>query len=228
MTGLSPSPRYEFQRPDDRAGVGPLAVYRSLGMGSHPQVQEPHFHVRRTIPAYGALEPLLDNGGDPAAAHLNSNGFAHVDKALAELAYETVRRDIRPSAPSHIDSVFCFFDPLEAFLFGDVVAPSGPRAVCSGIVRSGVPWAIVPMPIPFFVEPPSRDQDGYRQFWETAIRRARIYWNPETPLDRVAEVLVAGAVDLQGSATGQWDTFISAGIVLPPDDLSGNVPATQP
>jgi hypothetical protein len=124
MMGPSPSPRYKFQRPDDRGGVDPLAVYRSLGVGSHPQVQEPHFHVRRTIPAYGALEPLLENGGDPpgAAAHLNSNGFADVDKALAELAYETVRRDIRPSAPSRLDSVFCFFDPLEAFLFGDVVA----------------------------------------------------------------------------------------------------------
>jgi len=142
MAGLSPSPRYKFQPPDDRAGVGPLTVYRSLGMGNHPQVQELHFHVRRTIPAYGALAPLLENGGNPpaAAAHLNSNGFADVDKALAELAYETVRRDIRPSAPSRLDSVFCFFDPLEAFLFGDVVAQSGPRAVCGGIVRSGVPW----------------------------------------------------------------------------------------
>lgn len=69
---------------------------------------------------------------------------------------------------------------------------------------------IVPMPIPFSVAPPSRNQDGYRQFWETATRRARVYWSPQTPLDRVAEVLVAGAVDLQGSAAGQWDTFISA------------------
>jgi len=100
MAGLSPSPRYKFQRPDDRAGVGPLTVYRSLGMGNHPQVQEPHFHVRRTISAYGALEPLLENGGNPpaAAAHLNSNGFADVDKA--EVRGQPPRRGVPAGALS--------------------------------------------------------------------------------------------------------------------------------
>lgn len=141
MTGLSPSPHYEFQRPHDRAGVGPgdgLSVARHGQPSAGPRASLPR---AQTIPAYGALEPLLENGGNPpaAAAHLNSNGFADVDEALAELAYETVRRDIRPSAPSRLDSVFCFFDPLEAFLFGDVAAQSGPQPSVAALFDQGSP-----------------------------------------------------------------------------------------
>jgi hypothetical protein len=183
-------------------------------------IHEPQRYVRQ-LPAFQALEPLLDSGGSPpdAAALLADSGFERVDKALGELAYEAVRRDFHSELPSRLDCLFAFFDPIEAFLF-EAVPQDGPRIVCSGRVRSEVRWVIVPMPIPVILPAPSPpDGAGFRQFWTKSLDRARIYWDQDTPLDRVAEVLVEGPIDIRDRYE-LWGTLIEAGLVLPPNDLS--------
>lgn len=125
--------------------------------------------------------------------------MANVDKVWTELAYESVRGAIAPSAPSRLTSVFTCADVFEAFSFTEETGAG--KFVYRAEADETARWQLVDMGAFSVAHPRSVDDDGYRTSWDEAIASAERYWltgsaTPNTPF--MAEVLVEGAVVLTG------------------------------
>lgn len=98
---------YSLRRPNTRTGTGPVTVYRATSKPNQPLLQSPIRWVRQQ-PAFG---PLSENPNPEHAALLARVGSANIEKVWTELAYEAVRVDVAPDAPSRLDSLYAFADP---------------------------------------------------------------------------------------------------------------------
>jgi len=118
--------------------------------------------------------------------------FSLVPKGWTELAYEHVRRQVRPEAPSRLGCLFAMVDPLEALSFTEETGNG--QAVFEGSVEAGVRWAVVDMAQYANQQPPTWSVDGLKEPWDRACEAAVRYWSAPGAL--TPEVLVSGAIHL--------------------------------
>jgi len=140
--------------------------------------------------AYQALS--VDPRAEIAIALQRAN-VDHVLKVWTELAYESVRLTVAPDAPSRLESLYAYLDPLEALSFPLEIAEG--RQIWRGAVADGVRWSIVDMSAFSSTPPATNDASGFQTSWDEAAVRARDYWQPRNEI-RQAEVLIAGAIQL--------------------------------
>lgn len=141
-------------------------------------------------PAYTALN---QTPSPEVAAGLHQAGVLNVPKVWSELAYETVRKEAFPAAPSRLESLYAYLDPLEALSFTEVTGYG--KQVWRGEVENGVRWAVVDVSHFSVAQPASADINGFQEAWDRARTQARSYWGSEADV-REAEVLVAGPIVL--------------------------------
>jgi hypothetical protein len=181
---------YRPRRPDALEGIGPLEVFRAISAQNQNLHQEPRFWAR----VQWTFNRLLA-APDPAiaaAAHANPQ-CGDVPKLWAEVAFEIARRELAPEKPSRLESLYAWFDPIEAFLFIDDATVG---AVWRGAVPDGVRWVAANFTAFDVLRPPAGAAAGaFAEAWDALQERARCYWLPTLPIER-AEVLVDGVIDL--------------------------------
>src|SRR5207253_3676004 len=124
-----------------------------------------------------AFKALAQSPTPETAASLVAAGVANVAKIWTELAFEAVRQQLAPEAPSRLDAIFAFADPIEALSFTETTGQG--QQVWRGTVESGVTWWLVDMAAFDVVEPQANAADVFRVSWAVALERARGYWIPE-------------------------------------------------
>jgi len=182
--------KYKLQRPAKRAGTGPLTVYRSTNRSDLSTIQTPQRWVM-SQPAYAILSATP---AASTAAQLQAAIHQHVPKIWTELAYEDVRRRLAPGAPSRLESLFAFADPVEAFSLEQVTNVD--KAVWEAEVSIAAPWALVDMSHFEIGEYKSFDEAGFQDAWNNAADRASKYWMPGGTI-ATAEILVGGTIELK-------------------------------
>jgi hypothetical protein len=214
MAGRMP---YQVRRTKNRHGVGPLRVFRALPPeearklvpGTPVELRGDDF-ARRALTVSGlGQEPPVDLAeAATAAVCAKRDRREFVDVAWAELAYESVRRQVRPAAPSRAASTFASLDPFEALSFREL---SGIRyVVFPGYVPAGVRWAVADMfkyAVPAFEPTVAAATDAYR----SAQAKARQYW--DGPITGRAEVLVDGPIRIIPSPIRLMEVLRRAGIL---------------
>ncbi len=201
---------HRLQRPNERAGLEPIEVFRSVAPQSRCPRQVPQSWVK-SRPAFQSLE---SNPRPDIAAALFRANVPSVDKAWTELACEAVRVEVAGSSPSRLNSVFCFADVFEALSFPESAGEA--KEVYKGVIEDGVPWVVVDMGKFAQVTPTSYDAAGYEQAWETARAQAYGYWAPDAAIDdlELAEILVAGPVLIEGSPLRLIPTMRDSGLII--------------
>jgi hypothetical protein len=178
---------YELRRPAGREGVGPLEVFRAISPAPQARQQIPARYVA-SLDAYRALSA---NPAPEIAAALNTAKVDSVLKVWTELAYEAVRIRVRPTAPSRLESLFAFADPIEALSFTEET--DAPKHVWRGQVEAGAPWVVVDMSGFSVPQPPAPNAAGFRTVWRQAETQAMNYWQPGAVVG-IAEILVGGPI----------------------------------
>lgn len=117
----------------------------------------------------------------------------YVEKTWTELAFEAVRRRVRPEAPSRLSCLFCFADPFEALALTERTAIA--YMVCRAVTAENVPWVVVDME-GFEVQKLAPDGDSIVEAYRRAESLAESYWSSSGEM-QTAEVLVAGPIVLQ-------------------------------
>ena len=203
---------YKLKRPPSLSGTGPLEVYRALSVGPPVLRQTPQCFVRRT----DAFKGLFGRVSPTIAAALHAANVSLVPKVWTELAYESVRAEILPSAPSRLDALYAFADPFEAFSFTEETRT--PHQVHRGMVLQGTPWQLVDMGSFSIVQPVTPDEAGYDQAWAVARTAAVSYWltgqaTPNTPFR--AEILVGGELQIDQQPLRLLEVMTSESLVAP-------------
>jgi hypothetical protein len=147
----------------------------------------------RWVVSQQAYAGLSANQTPETAAALLAAGVPQVTKVWTELAFEEVRKELSPDAPSRLNCLFAFADPLEALSFTETTG-QGQQVWC-GEVDTDVSWKLVDMSPFNVVEPDQISAAGFREAWDKAQAQASRYWNPGAQVD-VAEILVAGSLTL--------------------------------
>jgi hypothetical protein len=145
----------------------------------------------RYVVSLDAFRALSANRDPEIAAALNAAKVDFVLKVWTELAYEAVRIRVRPTAPSRLESLFAFADPIEALSFTEET--DTPKHVWRGEVDTGAPWVLVDMRAFSIPQLPVPGAAGFRAVWQQAEAQAMNYWQP-TAVVGIAEILVGGPI----------------------------------
>lgn len=183
---------YRLSRPESIEGVGPLRVYRAISVVQQDLRQVP----MRAVQSMSAYNALSQDMTPRAAVTLARASVAYVPKVWTELAYEEVRKQVAPGAPSRLTSVYACPDVFEAFSFTEETGTA--QRVWAGDIESGVRWRLVDMS--HFSVPPIQgdDEAAYAEAWDQAQQQAQSYWAAASDQVSVGEILVDGALLLGG------------------------------
>lgn len=202
---------HRLARPATLSGFGPLEVFRAVAPTPQQEVVQTPRRWALSTPAYAGLK--LDPRPITAAA-LHAAGVANVIKVWTELAYESIRVAVVPTAPSRLESLYAMADVYEAFAFNEVTNTG--HWVHRGVVAEGVPWQLVDMRSFIVAQPRTPDGAGFDEAWRDACVNAHKYWltghaPPDAPF--FAEILVQGELRLDQERLHLLNVMESHGLV---------------
>jgi hypothetical protein len=187
--------------------MGAITVYRWIPLTAQPAHRQVPTHYVERLPEWQTVESAFSNGQDVVrvAHHLRERGVpaANINKVLAELATESVRRQSFPDRPSRLNCLYAFLDPIEAVGFSAIRGESG--SVFEATTSTSSRWHAVPFPTPFFIQPATPDESGERASWQAMVDRAFSYWNMPLDTEGPVELLVEGDLGLVGNGLNIWD-----------------------
>lgn len=203
---------YRIRRIEPRSGVGPLEVFRAVNTINPVLSQTPQNWLRNMA----WFQELEANPTPEAAVSMYvappPGGWSFIPKAWTELAYEEMRLQIRPRAPSRLACLFAMLDPLEALSFTEETGNS--QVIFKGSVNVDVPWATIDM-TKFLVQLDGPGPWTPQQLVEARVRAlilAAEYWSEHGPL-MSAEVLVGGGITLTTPRLRLIPTLQALGVV---------------
>ncbi len=208
---------YSLRRFTQQSGVGPVRLFRALpnaiGQTQWQVKQVPQGYIQ-TLPGFGLLAAALAGGSttlnNQAAALAATTNPEKIAKAWTEVLYEEVRAQVAPTAPSRLNSLWAFLDPLEAFALSDRTATA--YVVFEAEVLPGITWFVADMSA-FSVPQFSGFAASDFLSAEAAVRAdASRYWRDGLTSNE-PEVLVGGGLTLVSNALRLLDWLRGAGLL---------------